>query len=38
MPSIYYRWAFLQMGVERIMKNLRDGVDMVTVGDLTGII
>ncbi|KAI4210066.1 MAG: hypothetical protein LQ351_007056 [Letrouitia transgressa] len=23
-------WAFLQMGVERIMKNLRDGVDMVT--------
>lgn len=25
------RWAFLEAGVEGIMKNLREGVDMVTV-------
>ena len=26
------RWTFLQTGVEKIMRNLREGVDMQTVG------
>ena len=26
------RWTFLQVGVEKIMRNLREGVDMQTVG------
>ena len=26
------RWSFLQFGVEKIMRNLREGVDMKTVG------
>ena len=29
------RWAFLEAGVEGIMKNLREGVDMVTVREAT---
>ena len=28
------RWNFLQAGVEKIMTNLKDGVDMATVGDI----
>ena len=26
-------WNFLQVGVEKIMTNLKDGVDMATVRD-----
>ena len=26
-------WRFLQIGVDKIMTNLKDGVDMVTVSD-----
>lgn len=29
--SVRCRWAFLEAGVEGIMRNLREGVDMVTV-------
>lgn len=28
------RWNFLQAGVEKIMTNLKDGVDMATVSDI----
>ena len=28
------RWNFLQAGVEKIMTNLKDGVDMATVGEI----
>ena len=29
------RWNFLQAGVEKIMTNLKDGVDMATVSDIS---
>ena len=28
------RWNFLQAGVEKIMTNLKDGVDMATVSNI----
>lgn len=28
---VSYRWAFLESGVEQIMRNLKDGMDMATV-------
>lgn len=30
------RWTFLQAGVEGIMRNLKDGVDMATVSTIRG--
>lgn len=29
-----HRWSFLEVGVENIMRNLREGVDMQTVSAL----
>lgn len=29
--SCVHRWAYLESGIEKIMTNLKDGVDMVTV-------
>ena len=30
-PLIFYRWAFLEEGVDKVMRDLREGVDMGTV-------
>lgn len=39
--TMSHRWAFLESGVEQIMRNLKDGMDLATVrwdDDISGLI